>query len=162
MTKGWNNDEACYFVRRKKERKGEKKRKKYRLVVFRPLQICIASIWKNGFHIGFTISVKKKPRNRRNESRLPLPPLRSNLFPLHFEKEILFDSLNNRKARCQRTKDLKIHNCLSSRFLGCTFQCSNVKSLGKHFSQRRRSTFFLPSRLINPSRPSYLRLKLKE
>ena len=148
---------AISFEERRKRR--EKKKEISTSVLSR---FALRQSGKNGFHIGFTISVKKKPRNRRNESRLPLPPHRSNLFPLHFEKEILFDSLNNRKARCQRTKDLKIHNCLSSRFLGCTFQCSNVKSLGKHFSQRRRSTFFLPSRLINPSRPSYLRLKLKE
>lgn len=60
---------AISFEERRKRR--EKKKEISTSVLSR---FALRQSGKNGFHIGFTISVKKKPRNRRNESRLPLPP----------------------------------------------------------------------------------------
>lgn len=78
MTKGWNNDEGVLFRafggRRKKGKEKKNIDESYLLplpsrIVFRSFRICIAPIWKNGFHVGFTRLPRLKLCNQRNESR---------------------------------------------------------------------------------------------
>lgn len=69
---------VCYFERLGG---GERRERKKRIstsrissplpsrIVFRSFRICIAPIWKNGFHTGFTRLPRLKLCNQRNESR---------------------------------------------------------------------------------------------